>query len=1169
MFCLWRKVVFCLLSLIKCFTAVEIPLEVEQLPTIVEVTKGVQVAFPVGEDFTIKCKAKGNPTPEYHWTKNGHPYNPFTDQNVRTVKDSGSFTIYNDGNILSYNGTYRCYAKNKLGAAISEETTFLIPGDPRFPKEDIPPVELEEGDSLVLSCDPPPGIPPVSVVWMKQDLRQIPLSKRVSVGLDGKLYFSHVVQMDSKIDYFCVAVYTRIRHMSQRIPVKLSIHQSNVIKNRKPNILTTQGGTDKPIIVLKGDVLQLECIAEGLPTPTNKWQKDGVDSIKHRVIVEGHGTQLKIKDITKDDEGVYICESENEMGSAQQMFHVLVEEPPRWEKMLKSSIQGVGSEVILNCSAAGTPEPEIQWQKNGIPMKRETLPQNHKMIGGIMFIHSLELSDSAVYQCEASNKHGTTLTTANIDVIDIVPLIFTQENKTYTAVWGQNVSLLCSSFAFPVADVIWHHGKRIVQPKSGRYIIDTNGTLHIRDLKAEDAGLYTCEVSNTKGSTSIKAKLLLREPTKGFVSPENPWIRRWHSIALTCRIQCDPHLCSSLRITWLKDGQELQKVNKRIQVKSNTLTINDVNWEDGGTYRCIGNTWLDSMEAESHLTVRDVPMPPENVQLLEKQDRSITLSWTPGDSHNSPISDFIIQSMKSKDETGQWEDVGKVPGNVTSVHVPLTPNFNYQFRVFAVNGIGNSPLSLVSENYITPPAAPDNNPQTLSVEANRPDEMTVRWEPLNSDEQNGPGFEYRVSWRLQGAETNWHHKKVKRPQFTIKNTPAFVPYDIRVQAVNDIGAGPDPEIHTVHSGEDTPDAAPSNLSVILVNNMIANVTWEEMSQDRIRGHLSGYKIIYWKVKSLHDGKMHHGERHTLSFTGQRNSGIIPIVHPFCEYQVSVAAYNTRGDGPESVPITFQTPEGVPEQPQFLRIVSSDQESFTLSWGPPRRINGVLTSYILQHQTINDSDVIGSLYNITITNPKAIRQRIPRLDHGVKYKFYLRACTRIGCSNPVSEEGLTITQARFSTISSSPTQTSAFAAKVPAIAYANAAQSLSTRGWFIGLMCAVALLTLLVLIGCFVQINRGGKYAVKEKEELHPEPEVQSMKDQFFDDYSSSDKKATSGSMDSLSLDIKTYDSVDSLVQYSDGEHSHFNEDGSFIGAYTESKEKNPEDGAAHIQSIHS
>ncbi|PIO24978.1 hypothetical protein AB205_0218370 [Aquarana catesbeiana] len=68
------------------------------------------------------------------------------------------------------------------------------------------------------------------------------------------------------------------------------------------------------------------------------------------------------------------------------------------------------------------------------------------------------------------------------------------------------------------------------------------------------------------------------------------------------------------------------------------------------------------------------------------------------------------------------------------------------------------------------------------------------------------------------------------------------------------------------------------------------------------------------------------------------------------------------------------------------------------------------------------------------------------------------------------------------------------------AYANAPHSLSSQGWFIGLMCAVALLTLLMLVACFVKRNRGGKYAVKEKEELQPEVEVQSMKEQFFDDY---------------------------------------------------------------------
>lgn len=37
-------------------------------------------------------------------------------------------------------------------------------------------------------------------------------------------------------------------------------------------------------------------------------------------------------------------------------------------------------------------------------------------------------------------------------------------------------------------------------------------------------------------------------------------------------------------------------------------------------------------------------------------------------------------------------------------------------------------------------------------------------------------------------------------------------------------------------------------------------------------------------------------------------------------------------------------------------------------------------------------------------------------------------------------------------------------------------SISNQGWFIGLMCAIALLTLIVLIACFVNRNKGGKYS---------------------------------------------------------------------------------------------
>lgn len=38
------------------------------------------------------------------------------------------------------------------------------------------------------------------------------------------------------------------------------------------------------------------------------------------------------------------------------------------------------------------------------------------------------------------------------------------------------------------------------------------------------------------------------------------------------------------------------------------------------------------------------------------------------------------------------------------------------------------------------------------------------------------------------------------------------------------------------------------------------------------------------------------------------------------------------------------------------------------------------------------------------------------------------------------------------------------------------EGISTQGWFIGLMCVAALLTLMVLIACFVNRNKGGKYS---------------------------------------------------------------------------------------------
>lgn len=43
------------------------------------------------------------------------------------------------------------------------------------------------------------------------------------------------------------------------------------------------------------------------------------------------------------------------------------------------------------------------------------------------------------------------------------------------------------------------------------------------------------------------------------------------------------------------------------------------------------------------------------------------------------------------------------------------------------------------------------------------------------------------------------------------------------------------------------------------------------------------------------------------------------------------------------------------------------------------------------------------------------------------------------------------------------------------AYTNNQADIATQGWFIGLMCAIALLVLILLVVCFIKRSRGGKY----------------------------------------------------------------------------------------------
>ncbi|XP_070759627.1 neural cell adhesion molecule L1-like protein isoform X2 [Enoplosus armatus] len=1218
------------LGLIACIcafhtaTAIDIPLEVEQLPTITAQSPSSLIAFPFDESFPMTCEAKGNPEPEFRWTKNGQEFDPFLDPRLMKEENSGTFVIPNNGNLTEYQGTYRCYASNKLGTAISKEIEFIVPHVPKFPKETLEPVVVEEGQPFVLQCDPPKGIPPLQIYWMTINLQHIEQDERVSMGLNGDLYFSHAEEKDSRRDYCCFAAFPRIRTIVQKTAMSVIVKTTNAILERRPSLLMPSGDRSETQLV-KGEDLKLECIAEGFPTPQVEWVKMG-HQLPDKAKLENHGKLLIVPRVEQEDGGKYMCKAKNALGQAAHYFTVTVEEPPEWVSEPESQLSMIGSNVLIRCSAGGSPRPTVTWRVNGVPL-REAPAANRKALDDTIVLHNAKASDSAVYQCEASNRHGTLLSNANIMIMNLPPMILTKEGEDYSAVEGKGVMMHCQVFSSPPPTITWSKDDSSESVEGPRFAVHDNGSLEIFSVEKGDVGQYTCLAKNTEGSSAIDTMLYVKDPTTIVVAPEDLQILIGTTAQLSCHAQYDKSFSNDFELLWEKDDMEIAfnyTENSRYFVEDGILQIINVSHGDQGVYTCVARTPVDQHTASALLMVLDVPDAPEYLVLSEHKSKSVKLKWIPGDDHNSSTTDFIVEFEESQWEPGNWKELLRVPGNHNSAVLKLHGHVDYRFRVSGVNTVGRGPHSEPTERYKTPAAAPDKNPENIKIEGHLPDEMDINWGPLLPIEHNGPGLEYKVSYRRQDVEEDWKEHMVKRHSFVVKNTPTFVPYEIKIQARNHQGWGPEPKLVTGYSGEDFPSAAPDEVAVEVMNSSAVKVSWTPVHKDKLHGHLGGYRINWWRLRSLLESKKSHRDKHTLTLPGDRHHAAVPGLTPFSEYSLIVMTFNGRGNGPGSHPVHFKTPEGVPEKNPVFRVTDVQRHTVSLVWAPPLEPNGILTGYLLEYQLINDTEDVGPLQTVDISNPDTTQWILRDLEPVSKYKLYLRSCTTVGCGPVVSEECTTTLERTVSDSSANISWTSGGEHTEFYIAYMNNRKlmfsllvsgseglwkisealntsktfhiidglepgteytvrlvpngwvdnssifedvittgltglasvhgGISTQGWFIGLMCAIALLTLIVLIACFVNRNKGGKYSVKEKEDLHPDVESQGMNDDTFCEYSDNDEKPLKGSQRSLSREIKAGDSGDSLVDYGD-EDVQFNEDGSFIGEYAGRKEK--------------
>ncbi|XP_064858767.1 neurofascin-like isoform X2 [Oncorhynchus nerka] len=1130
-----------LLLLWQEMSAIEVPLDLKQPPTIMKQSLKDYIVDP-RDNIIIECEAKGNPVPTFSWRRNGKFFNVGKDPRVTMRKRSGTLEISfrSGGRPEDYEGEYQCFASNDFGTALTNKILLRVSKSPLWPKEVLEPVVVGEGSSLVLACNPPPGLPPPHTFWMNSAMMSITQDRRVSMGLNGDLYFSNVLAKDSHTDYSCNARFLFTHTIQQKNPFTLKVQTSRKVAETPPNFLSPAGTDSSRMMVLRGQKLQLECIAAGFPTPSIKWFKKGGD-LNQKVKLDNFNKTLRIDSVSEEDAGEYMCMANNQIGSIRHSIFVQVKAAPYWLDKPFNLVLAPDESSRLVCRANGNPKPLIQWLVNGESMERNSsLPNPRRsVVGDTIIFHSVQIGSSAVYQCNASNHHGYLLANAFVSILDMAPRMLGAKNQLIKVIENNRTFLDCPFFGSPLPELRWFKNGQGSGLDGGQYRVYINGSLEIKRARVEDQGTYTCVARNILGKEENQVRLEVKEPTRIVRAPEHQSAFRGTMARFDCRVKSD--LTLPITVTWLKDDKPLS-LGWRLKKDEDSLSIPNVHEQDEGTYTCTVKSEIDQDTASARLTV------------LEG----------------------------------------------TSLYPSLSSAL---------------------------PAAPDAFPSGLKGWGTKNTNMEISWEPLLDTEQNGPNLHYSVWWRRKDTGEEWNNVTTVGTKHIVHDTETYVPYEIKLQARNDFGAGPESNIIIGYSGEDKPTAPPTDLHVSKIDSTKVNVHWTPVDPKTVQGEFKEYRLYYWREGSMVKGLHVNKEKKTKGFysTVAQPTGILTDLQPYSHYRMFMVVANSRYDGPPSNHVDFHTKEGVPDLPQFFKIVQSSPESIHLEWDKPLEPNGILIGYTLNYQAVNGSRVGHMQMESFLPNVTAYRLRLP--DQAIRYRFYLAAHTQVGAGKvyagesphftnegmapgrviwnltvkpnsnyanvswnhnfPIgsSEFQLEFTLDGNGSVSSVPVNQPPIklaglieGAKYRLRVYSNEYHSISsnvvtfetsaayikdqvdiaTQGWFIGLMCAIALIILILLIVCFIKRSRGGKYPVRDKKDIPLEGMDQKGEDGSFDYNSDEDNKPLQGSQNSLDGGVKESD--DSLVDYGEGGDGQFNEDGSFIGQYTVKKDKDETEG---------
>ncbi|XP_061761418.1 receptor-type tyrosine-protein phosphatase delta-like isoform X9 [Nerophis ophidion] len=613
------------------------------------------------------------------------------------------------------------------------------------------------------------------------------------------------------------------------------------------------------------------------------------------------------------------------------LFLADADSPPRFTRTPEDQTGVQGGVASFVCQAAGEPQPKIVWNKKGkkVSNQRFEVIEFDDGSGSVLRIQPLRTPrDEAIYECHASNSAGELTASTRLSVLreDQLPSGFPTIDmgpQLKVVERSRTATMLCAASGNPDPEISWfkdflpvntsNNNGRIKQLRSESFGgTPIRGALQIEMSEESDQGKYECVATNSDGTRySTPANLYVRVrrvPPRFSIPPADSEIMPGGNVNITCVAVGSP----MPYVKWMLGAEDLTPEDD-MPIGRNVLELTDV--RQSNNYTCVAMSTLGVIEAVAQIIVKALPKAPGTPVVTERTATSITLTWDSG--NPEPVSYYIIQH-RSRGSEDAYKEIDGIATTRYSVG-GLSPYSHYDFRVAAVNTIGQGPSSEAVEAR-TAEQAPSSPPRQVRGRMLSTTTAIIHWD--EPEEPNGQVVGYRVYYTADNSlpVNQWEKQMVRSANFiTIQGLTPNKTYYIRVLAFTSVGDGPLSQDLQIIAKTGVP-SQPSEFKGEAKSETSILLSWVAPPQGGPDNQITGYELVYRRADDSEEKKVNFEP--TTSY-------LLKNLKPFSAYTFQLAARSKHGVGAYTNEVSIDTPQTL--FATNFKVKAAMKNSVLLSW----------------------------------------------------------------------------------------------------------------------------------------------------------------------------------------------------------------------------------------------